>query len=156
MLPALPELKHVDNSRVILPNEHVSHWDKSSEPADLRMIPLVWRRPLALPARSQLDAWYLWRKGSNVTDWELDPEDVIAGKIPDLETQFRLRFLVYEAKIDTKTKAHRLRCARLFTSLALKSDGSLWVVPEPDESISVWTDGAFQLYHGRLESPTSS
>lgn len=151
MLPGGPERKRVESSRVVVPVEYVPVWAKGGMPDDLRMVPLIWRRTVQLPPAYRLDAWYLWNSVAKTTDWVLDPTTVTEHRVSDPEAQFRLKLLVYDADFDTKTRSHRLGASGLLSSLALKSEGSLWVVPEPDGSISIWTDIAYQLYFAQLE-----
>lgn len=141
----------MESSRLLLPAESVPEWAKGSHVAGLRVVPLCWRTPLSLPDVNRLDAWYLWNPVSRVDEWQMDPQRVIAGTIEDEDARTRLKILVFDASIDTPTRSHRLSCPSLFASLALKSGGSLWVVPALDGSVSIWTDPAFQLHFGRLE-----
>jgi hypothetical protein len=116
------------------------------------MIPLGWKRSIEpLPYGNRLDCWYLWNAEIRDDAWQLDPQRIVDGKIANAEEQARLEFLIFEAEIETQTRSHRLHCPSLLASLAAKSQGGTWVVPELDGSISVWADTAFQLYHGRLE-----
>lgn len=128
----------------------VPAWAKGAHVSNLKMIPLAWRRPISLPDHGRLEAWYLWNPGMPMSEWVLNPQQVISGSDLDEDDCARLKILIFEAAILTPTRSHTLSCASLFTSLALKSNGCLWIVPDVDESVSVWTDAAFQLHHGKL------
>lgn len=150
MLPVNPERKRVDDGRVILPSSIVPAWLKTGAVLELRVVPLIWRRPLNLPPPNRLDAWYLHERSMPSDGWQLDLLRLI-DKEPDDDEMRRLRSLIYPAEIDTKTRSYRLGVSGLLSSLALKSDGSLWLVSEPDGSVSIWTDPGFQLTYAPFE-----
>ena len=147
-----PCFKRLDEGRLIIPVESVPDWAKGQHPVGLRMVPLVWKRSLPeLPPTNRLDCWYLWNPAIACAEWELDPQRIIDQQISNAALQARLEFLIFEAAISTLTRTHRLQCANLLPSLGARSQEGAWIVPERDGSISVWADGAFQLYHSRLE-----
>jgi hypothetical protein len=147
-----PAFKNLDKARAIIPAECIPLWAKGEIPDSLFMVPLHWRRSLEpLPQTHWLDCWYLWNPATEPESWEFHPSRVNDQKVWVEEEQFRLSLLIFKAKIETQTRSHRLHCPHLLSSLAQKGAGGIWVRPERDDSISIWADPTFQLYHGRLE-----
>jgi hypothetical protein len=149
-----PEFRKVESSRIRISIELVPAWAKGegTKSLSLRMVPLIWKRSLLLPTTSALDAWYLWSPDNDVGNWTLNPKHVLDRVQFSDADQKRLGCNIWEASIVMQNRAHCLSCARLFTSLALKSAaGCLWIAQEESESLSVWTDPAYQLHFGKMD-----
>ncbi len=145
MSPQNPAIYQIDNNgRLLLNRQLFANW--LYEPTDevqLFCVPIIWKYPEALPIGHELEGWMIWEPKASQGEWIIDPQEVLGEEA----NKFRLRSLMYRAKLDTK---NRLSCAGLFNALFTMTGAKwLWVAPEP-ESISIWSNLAFQYTYGRL------
>jgi hypothetical protein len=120
----------------------------AKEDLDTFLVPIGWRRVAPLPAGHEREAWCVWGAGAG-GHWVIDPGWLTSLEAPTA-VQFALRTLMYPAKYDSRG---RLSCAGVLSDLAERSGSrQLWVAPEAN-SISIWTDVAFQYSYSKLGLP---
>ena len=147
MLPTNAKFKSASDGRITLDKDRLPSWMQPGKPFFL--VPLIWKRALSLPAGHELEAWYAWRGPAHSEDWITTPVDISSGSAASID--FYLSQLIYEAKIDVDTRSSRLSCPGLLKALGFRSDSYVWLATEPD-SVSIWTDFAFQTWFGGLGS----
>jgi hypothetical protein len=147
MPPVNPGIYKLDkDSRLQLPKDALPSWlQESSREEGLFCVPLRWRRPAALLPYRELEAWCLW--GETTTGrWLVDPREVMEHADRD-PISFALQTLMYPATYGSKG---RLSCPSIFDMMIKKSEKhEFWVAAELD-SISIWTDAAFQYSYSNL------
>lgn len=129
-----------------MPKEKLPAWMQPE--SQFFLVPLQWRRDLGLPPAHGLEAWIAWSGDAPKDAWDVDPSGIYKSEATSGE-EFFLRQLIFAASIDVDTRSNRLSCAKLLKPLSQKSNSQLWLASEPD-SISIWTDVAFQTWFGRL------
>src|SRR5262249_18371628 len=107
------------------------------------LVPLSWQREVSIPEGHELEAWIAWNTALETSLWLVHPDSLLSADLSD-PREYSLRSLMFEARVDTKD---RLCCAGLLTSLAKIAGRLVWVAPESD-SISIWSNFAFQASHG--------
>jgi hypothetical protein len=110
-----------------------------------KCLPLTWKRETYLPPERSLEAWYFLPEGSGDTEWRTDPREIMANE----ESYPQLAPFIFNASIEPDAGKHRLACAGLITDLGKRSGKLVWIMPEP-QSISIWSDAAFQIWHYEL------
>jgi hypothetical protein len=117
----------------------------SAGEVELFCVPVGWRRYAPMPPGREREGWCIWSHGLP-GDWLVDPGWLLGLDSPTA-VEFALRTQIYSAKYDAKG---RLSCAGVLGDLAERSGSRfLWVVPEAD-SVSIWTDAAFQYSYTKL------
>lgn len=149
MRPTNPIAYTVADGRITVGKELLPSWfGRQGKEPTLFCVPLSWSRRLTLPSGHELGAWYLWNASEAGGDWAVDPQRVLTGAFESDVTHY-LQSLIYEASLVATERKHRLNCAGLFDALITRGDRFVWVAPEPN-SISIWTDFAFQSWYGHL------
>lgn len=135
-----------DEDRLLLPRSSLPDWFQSAGPdINLSCVPINWRRAAQLPPGRELEAWCVWADAAS-DDWTINPGAVLRRTGESAESA-AIRSLIFPARYDSKG---RLSCAGVLGYLAEKNGGRrLWVAPEVD-SVSIWTDAAFQFSYSRL------
>lgn len=116
--------------------------------ASVRLVPLLWKRALALPDGHQLEAWFVWIEDDPSEDWLVDPRAVLDADQSSANA-YHLQTLIYPGSFALSDRKHRLSCAGLFKYLTEKSGTNLWVVDERG-SLGIMTDFAYHTAYGRL------
>jgi hypothetical protein len=148
MRPKNPERVTIDSGRLTIPGDWVPQWFDVGNPQDLRMVPLLWRRSLALPSGHQLDAWILWCDQDPADDWVVDPRDVLAND-QGSGNAYYLASLMHEATLGLSDRKCRLSCTGLFKYLVGRGGEKLWLTDERT-SIGVMTEFAYHCAYGQL------
>jgi hypothetical protein len=107
-------------------------------------VPLYWRRAVDLPVGHELEAWLVWNAALESEDWLIKPKNLLLSVSADPGEQ-TLRSLMFEVRCDSRD---RLSCAGLFSSIAKIAGRYVWIAPGED-TISIWSNFAFQAQHGR-------
>lgn len=143
MSPGSPAVFSIDvDGRLKIPRALVPKWLRGEKPIAY-LVPLRWKRDTQIPQGHELEAWIAWNPAIDVSGWRVSPESLLSADISDSREQ-SLRSIMYEARVDDKD---RLCCAGLLASLAKIAGPLVWVAPECD-SLSIWTNFAFQASHG--------
>lgn len=129
-----------------MPQRMVPPW--SGTEGAVRLVPLLWKRDLALPDGHQLDAWFVWSENDRSEEWLIDPRAVVNGET-SLVAMHHLQTLVYQASFVTSDRKSRLSCAGILKYLTERSGGKLWITDERG-SFGVMTDFAFHTAYGKL------
>ena len=116
--------------------------------ATIHLVPLLWKRELALPDGHQLEAWFVWSENDTSQEWLIDPKAVLDAD-PASANGYHLQTLVYPASFMSSDRKHRLSCAGLFRYLVEKSGPKLWVTDERS-SLGIMTDFAYHTAYGKL------
>jgi hypothetical protein len=151
MVPENPGIYTIDevDGRIRIPKGSLpKSLSKATRDGELFLVPIGWKRPVTLSEGHQLEAWYLWDARIQEGEWRIDPKSLVnsSAGVEEEESDYYSRSLIYPAKFDSRS---RLACVNLFSALADIAGRKVWVAPEPN-SISVWTNFAFQTWYGRL------
>ncbi len=114
----------------------------------VRLVPLLWKRELALPDGHQLEAWFVWSEDDPSQDWLINPQAVLNVDQSSVNAH-HLQTLVYPASLVLSDRKHRLSSAGLFKYLTERSGTRLWITDERG-SLGVMTDFAYHTAYGRL------
>lgn len=147
MAPENPARYTLDeDDRLQIPRKALPSWlQQPTEDGELFCVPIQWRRKASLPSGHELEAWCIWGEKATGT-WLIDPRVILEVQNKNA-VNFALSTLMYPAKYNSKG---RLSCAGVFNEMAERSSSKqLWIAPEAD-SISIWTDAAFQWSFSRL------
>jgi hypothetical protein len=141
--------KITDECRLTIGEPFLPSWiDATSGPQSVYCVPLMWARRYQLPDGHQLEAWYIWNGEEESDDWRVAPKTILAGAT-DSSTRHHQAPLIYEATIELSDRKYRLACTGLLSSLREIGHQRMWVTAE-GVSFSIWTDFAFQSWHGSL------
>jgi hypothetical protein len=132
--------------RITVPQRMVPPWLGAK--ASVLMVPLLWKRELALPDGHQLEAWFVWSEDDPSEDWLINPR-IVLDAYPSSVNAHHLQTLVYPAAIVLSDRKHRLSCAGLFKYLTERSGTKLWITDERG-SLGVMTEFAYHTAYGRL------
>ena len=148
MSPANPAIYVIDeDGRIQIPKGMLPSWlTQPTEEGEIYFLPIGWKRRVMLTTGHELEAWYLWGSRRQDAGWVINPSEIIIGKADQRTANFHLQSLIYPARYDSK---NRLSCANLLNAIAEIGGGNVWIAPEP-ESVSIWTNFAFQSWYGRL------
>jgi hypothetical protein len=150
MPPQNPAVYRPDkNGRLVLNRQIFANWlYEPTDEVELFCVPIVWKYPGTLPIGHELEGWIVWEPKAAEGEWVIDPQEVLGGAAGG-NRNFHLQSLMYPARLDAK---NRLGCAGLFNALFVVAGAEwLWVAPEK-ESISVWTNLAYQQTYARLHA----
>jgi hypothetical protein len=112
------------------------------------LVPLLWKRHLALPDGHQLEAWFVWSEDDTSEDWLTNPRTVLDADVSSV-TAHHLQTLVYPASFVLSDRKHRLSSAGILKYLTEKSGTKLWITDERG-SLGVMTDFAYHTAYGKL------
>jgi hypothetical protein len=146
MLPGNASLQSAADGRLIVTKDKLPNWMRPG--LEFYLVPMHWKRNVALPHERRLDAWYAWHEIENDDGWIVNPNSIHNSKGSGGE-EFYLRQLMYPASIDDGTRSIRLSCPGLLRNLGHRSNFYLWITSEPG-SIAIWTDFAFHFWFGRI------
>jgi hypothetical protein len=149
MRPENPELvtpEAANGYRITVPQRMVPSWFGTN--GSVRLVPLLWKRELALPDGHQLEAWFVWSENDSSDDWLTNPRTVVDADVPSV-TAHHLQTLVYPASLVLSDRKHRLSSAGILKYLTEKSAGKLWITNERG-SLGVMTDFAYHTAYGKL------
>ncbi len=144
MIPANPEIRKLDGTRLVVPSGLVPRWfDSFDTERPIYFSPLGWYRNFSVSSYQALEAWVIWSDDNQPDYWCTDPNEVrkLAEEQPREFAPFAS--LIYEGSVDKKDRSWRINCKKLFTSLNTISGDKFWIVPELF-GISIWTNNAFQ------------
>jgi hypothetical protein len=150
MRPENPELvtpEAANGYRITVPQRLVPSWARTD--GSVRLVPLLWKRDLALPDGHQLEAWFVWSENDSSEEWLTDPRTVLEAEAPSVAVH-HLQTLMYPASFVTSDRKSRLSCAGVLKYLTEKSGGKLWITDERG-SVGVMTDFAFHTAYGKLQ-----
>jgi hypothetical protein len=149
MSPENPGIYTIDevDGRIRIPKgslpKSLSHTTRDGE---LFLVPIGWKRRVTLSEGHELEAWYLWDSRIQEGEWRIDPRNMLNNNVDENDSDLHFRSLMYPAKFDSNS---RLACVNLFSAVAEIAGRKVWVAPESN-SISIWTNFAFQFWYGRL------
>jgi hypothetical protein len=151
MRPQNPELvtaEAANGYRLTVPSRMVPSWCGPKGDNPVHLVPLLWKREVALPDGHQLEAWLVWGEGDPSEDWIVNPKSVLD---PDSrsQNQHHLQTLMYNATLVVSDRKYRLSCAGLLKYLAERSGAKLWISDERG-SLGVMTDFAYHTSYGNL------
>jgi hypothetical protein len=149
MRPENPEFITPDAAnghRITVPQRMVPAWSGTN--GAVRLVPLLWKRDLALPDGHQLEAWFVWSENDVSDEWLVDPRAVVNAET-SLVVLHHLQTLVHQASFVTSDRKSRLSCAGILKYLTERSGGKLWITDERG-SFGVMTDFAFHTAYGKL------
>jgi hypothetical protein len=151
MRPQNPEFVTPDAGsgyRITVPARLVPSWFTGTKASPVYLVPLLWKRQLALPDGHQLEAWFVWSEDDSSQDWLTDPRSVLD---PDQSSAngHHLQTLVHAASFVLSDRKHRLSCAGLLNYLVEKGGPKLWITDERN-SLGIMTDFAYHTAYGRL------
>jgi hypothetical protein len=149
MRPENPELVTPDAGngyRITVPPRMVPSWFRTN--TSVHLVPLLWKRELALPDGHQLEAWFVWSRDDPSEEWLVNPRTVTDADQSSINAH-HLQTLIYPASFVLSDRKHRLSCAGLFKYLTEKGGTKLWITDERG-SVGVMTDFGYHTAYGRL------
>jgi hypothetical protein len=139
--------KLTDESRMTIGELFLPEWvDRTAGAQGIFCVPLIWARPYRLPQGHELEAWYIWNGQEETTDWRTSPNALLADK-DESQVAAHQAALIYDASIELSDRKYRLACTGLLSSLRESGHRRMWTTAE-GQSFSIWTDFAFQSWHG--------
>lgn len=135
--------KVASDGRLTIARGFVPSWLKSDD-SQSYCVPLHWKREISIPQGHDLEAWVVWNPAIQSSDWITDPKILLPG-VQDDPQNYSRRSLMFQVRFDDKD---RLCCAGLFSNLSNIAGRIVWVAQEND-SLSIWTNFAFQATHGQ-------
>lgn len=138
-----------EKCRFTVPADWKLPWFKEAQ--DSAFVPLVWKRPVALPPSMGLEAWYLWDAVLDDSDWITWPGHIrdAAGDdgVPGDEINDR-RSQIYPAKIQYHKSQWRVSSGTLLQRLVILSGRHVGdiLVHRETQGLSIWTPDAYQTH----------
>jgi hypothetical protein len=146
--------KITSENRLTVGEQFLPAWvDRDHGAPAVCCIPLIWARQIDLPEGHELEAWYVWDRQEPTKDWRISPRVILDGPL-DTTSAIHQAAVIYEASIEETDRKYRLSCTGLFSSLRERGHKLMWVTADPP-SFSVWTDFAYQAWHGKLTAAES-
>jgi hypothetical protein len=142
--PLIPKIIKLDGGRLYLPRNLVPDWDAKTP---LFLVPLNWKRAVAIPDLNQSEAWYLCDANETKNDdWVVHPNKVRAKPennegFPGYWNQF-----IFDLHMEEHVRAWRLLLPKMVRDLGWfsKKGGKVVAIPDPD-GLALLTETAFRL-----------
>jgi hypothetical protein len=150
MRPTVPKsYKLNEECRLTIGEAFLPAWaEREKMPLQVYCVPLFWARRYQLPDGHQLGAWYIWNGEEESNSWRVPAKAILLGNANG-NARHHQAALIYEATIEVSDRKYRLACTGLLSSLRERGQERMWMTAE-GASFSIWTDFAYQSWHGSL------